>query len=414
MAGMTTLNVARSVRIAPTSTHATPTSMRLGVSAPLPCKLNGMSLALPMRRRTPVSRAHVVVRASVNPSTMTDAAQAIYTIAAEVAAEPEAKSGGFLSPVVNALEAILKVLDSGLEGAGIPYSYGFSIILLTLLVKLATFPLSKKQVESTLAMQTLQPQIKDLQKKFAYDKERLQMETARLYQDAGVNPLAGCLPTLATLPVWIGLYRALSNVADEGLLTEGFFWIPSLAGPTALASRDAGSGLSWLLPLQDGAPPIGWDTALAYLVMPVLLTASQFISQAIISPTPKDQDETQASTNAILKFLPLMIGWFSLNVPSGLTLYWFTNNILTTAQQVYLRGQPVLATAGGDSGGVDIPASSAVIDVVSEVDGGAAPLTRRERRDVDRKEKRGKRFEERKAAEAASKTPESESSDNSA
>ena len=66
-----------------------------------------------------------------------------------------------------------------------------------------------------------------------------QIEVARLYKDAGVNPLAGCLPTLVTLPVWIGLYRALSNVADEGLLTEGFFWIPSLAGPTSLAAQKA-------------------------------------------------------------------------------------------------------------------------------------------------------------------------------
>ena len=67
----------------------------------------------------------------------------------------------------------------------------------------------------------------------------VQVEIAKLYQEAKVNPLAGCLPTLITLPVWIGLYRALSNVADEGLLTEGFFWIPSLAGPTSTAAQKA-------------------------------------------------------------------------------------------------------------------------------------------------------------------------------
>ena len=66
-----------------------------------------------------------------------------------------------------------------------------------------------------------------------------QVEIAKLYQEAKVNPLAGCLPTLVTLPVWISLYRALSNVADEGLLTEGFFWIPSLAGPTSTAAQKA-------------------------------------------------------------------------------------------------------------------------------------------------------------------------------
>lgn len=308
--------------------------------------------------------------------------------------------------MVNALEAVLKVLDGGLEAAGLEYSYGWSIILLTLLVKVATYPLSKKQVESTLAMQTLQPQIKELQKKFAYDKERLQMETARLYQDAGVNPLAGCLPTLATLPIWIGLYRALSNVADEGLLTEGFFWIPSLAGPTALAARDAGSGMSWLLPLTDGAPPVGWEDAIAYLVMPVLLTASQFVSQAIISP-PKSDDPSQEQANAILKFLPFMIGWFSLNVPSGLTLYWFTNNILTTAQQVYLRksSQPAMAGAGagGSSMGGSMPASATVVDVEPMTTEDSS-MSRRERRALEKKEKRGQRFAERKAAEAAGKS----------
>lgn len=67
----------------------------------------------------------------------------------------------------------------------------------------------------------------------------LQIETARLYKEAGVNPLAGCLPTLATIPVFIGLYRALSNAADDGLLTNGFFWIPSLGGPASLADRAA-------------------------------------------------------------------------------------------------------------------------------------------------------------------------------
>ena len=128
-----------------------------------------------------------------------------------------------------------------------------------------------------MAMQALQPRIKEIQERYkgkpqdemqvrcacartmcsaaaVCSSQRLslalasepgamaQVEVARLYKDAGVNPLAGCLPTLVTLPVWIGLYRALSNVADEGLLTEGFFWIPSLAGPTSLAAQKAVRG----------------------------------------------------------------------------------------------------------------------------------------------------------------------------
>lgn len=94
-------------------------------------------------------------------------------------------------------------------------------------------------------------------------------------------------------------------------------------------------GLGWLS-LQDGAPPLGWHDTASYLVLPILLVISQYISQKIISPQ-QNQDPSQQQANAILKFIPFMIGWFSLNVPSGLTLYWFTNNLVTTAQQVYLR-----------------------------------------------------------------------------
>lgn len=173
---------------------------------------------------------------------------------------------------------------------------------------------------------------------YANDPERLQLETARLYKEANFNPLAGCLPTFATLPVFIGLYRALSNAATEGELTDGFYWIPSLGGPTSIAARNEGSGFSWLWPLVDGAPPLGWHDTFAYLLLPVLLVASQFASQKIMTPdTGKDVDPAQAQSQAILKFLPFMIGFFSLNVPAGLTLYWFANNILSTGQTVLLR-----------------------------------------------------------------------------
>lgn len=172
--------------------------------------------------------------------------------------------------------------------------------------------------------------MKELQAKYANDTEKLQLETARLYQTNKVNPLAGCLPTLVTIPVFIGLYRALSNVADEGLLTEGFFWIPSLAGPTKL-----NGGLGWLNPGSDDF--LGWAQTIAYLVMPVLLVISQSLSTKVLSPAQQSTDPSQQQTQAILKFLPLMIGYFSLNVPSGLTLYWLTNNFVTTAQQLYLR-----------------------------------------------------------------------------
>ncbi|KAL9238786.1 hypothetical protein vseg_013163 [Gypsophila vaccaria] len=265
--------------------------------------------------------------------TLADAAVSASSDAAAVAA-PQ-KSGGWFGFISDAMEVVLKVMKDGLSAVHVPYSYGFAIILLTVVVKLATLPLTKQQVESTLAMQNLQPKIKAIQERYAGNQERIQLETSRLYKQAGVNPLAGCLPTLATIPVWIGLYQALSNVANEGLFTEGFFWIPSLGGPTTIAARQSGAGISWLFPFVDGHPPLGWPDTAAYLVLPVLLVASQYISMEIMKPP--QTDPSQKTSLLILKFLPLMIGYFSLSVPSGLSIYWFTNNVLSTAQQVWLR-----------------------------------------------------------------------------
>ena len=253
----------------------------------------------------------------------------------------------------------LQVIDNGLEAAHVPYSYGFAIIALTILVKAATFPLSQKQVASSVAIQALNPKVKEIQAKYAAEPETLQLETARLYKEAGVNPLAGCLPTLATIPIFIGLYKALSRAADEGLGQESFFWIPDLSGPTTMTERASGAGMSWLFPFIDGAPPIGWASAAAYLVMPILLIASQYASMKIMQPDNKaSQDPSVQQSQAVLQFLPLMIGWFSLNVPSGLTLYWFVNNILSTAQQLYLKSTTTVKIPDMSSGSKGSSAAS--------------------------------------------------------
>ncbi|CAI5531625.1 unnamed protein product [Closterium sp. Naga37s-1] len=329
-------------------------------------------------------------------SAAADVSTAVTAVAADAAASggdaaaAAASDGGWFAGLANVLESILKVLEQGLASVNVPYAYGFSIILLTLLVKVVTFPLTKQQVESTMAMQNLAPKVKAIQTKYAGDQERIQLETSRLYKQAGVNPLAGCLPTLATLPVFIGLYQALSNVAKEGVLTEGFFWIPSLAGPTSIAARDSGSGISWLFPFIDGVPPLGWEATAAYLVLPVLLVASQFYAMQIMQP-PQSDDPAQKNTQVILKFLPLMIGWFSLSVPSGLSLYWFTNNLLSTGQTIYLRkmggATPKVAAGGGD-----------IIDVGQAKRSAASSVVATEQ---DKEKLRGEQFRKQKETDAA-------------
>ncbi|XP_008664855.1 ALBINO3-like protein 1, chloroplastic isoform X1 [Zea mays] len=314
-------------------TLALPLPWPRGFSAP-PGLLSRSRRLRPVAALGPADAGDLLGRVEALLYTVADAAVSAEPVAA--AGTKEAAAGDWLSSITNSMETVLKVLKDGLLSLHVPYSYGFAIILLTVLVKAATFPLTKKQVESALAMRSLQPQVKTIQERYAGDQERIQLETARLYKLSGVDPLAGCLPTLVTIPVWIGLYRALSNVANEGLLTEGFFWIPSLAGPTTIAAQQNGQGISWLFPFTDGHPPLGWSDTLAYLVLPVLLVISQYISSQVMQP-PQSNDPSQQGAQAVTKFLPLLIGYFALSVPSGLGLYWLTNNILSTAQQVWLQ-----------------------------------------------------------------------------
>ncbi|KAJ9507791.1 hypothetical protein QJQ45_019304 [Haematococcus lacustris] len=249
-------------------------------------------------------------------------------------ATPCLADGGWLAPLTDSLEAGLRFLQAGLDALHVPYSYGYSIILLTLAVKLATFPLTKQQVESQLAVQSLKPRIDLIKARYGEDKDRVSKETSLLYEQAGVNPLAGCLPTLATIPIFIGLYRSLTNVANAGLLEDqGFYWIPSLAGPTDLAHR----GTAWLFPFVDGAPPIGWEQGLAYASLPALLVVAQYISSAVISPPVDPADPNANTTKVVSALAPWMVAYFALNVPAGLGLYYLTNTVLTLAVQLYLR-----------------------------------------------------------------------------
>uniref|UniRef100_A0A6N2K4E5 Membrane insertase YidC/Oxa/ALB C-terminal domain-containing protein n=1 Tax=Salix viminalis TaxID=40686 RepID=A0A6N2K4E5_SALVM len=172
----------------------------------------------------------IISRAEGFLYTLADAAVAVDSAASTTSTDPSAaqKSGGWFGFISDGMEFVLKVLKDGLSAVHVPYAYGFAIILLTVLVKVATLPLTKKQVESTLAMQNLQPKIKAIQQRYAGNQERIQLETSRLYRQAGVNPLAGCFPTLATIPVWIGLYQALSNVANEKVSFGSPLWVGQL------------------------------------------------------------------------------------------------------------------------------------------------------------------------------------------
>jgi len=159
----------------------------------------------------------------------------------------------------------------------------------------------------------------------------MNQKIAELYKDNDVNPLAGCIPSIVQIPVFVGLYRAVLDLANNNQLDESFLWLPSLEGP--VYGADPTKGSAWLFDgWVNGVPSLGWEDTTAFLILPVVLVISQFISMELMA-TP----ETKDTQPAFLKVLPLMIGWFSLNVPSALCVYWVTNNIVTTASSVIIR-----------------------------------------------------------------------------
>ena len=225
---------------------------------------------------------------------------------------------------VGLIESALKLFGDVVHGAGIPYSFGFAIILFTFVVKLVTMPLTFQQLRASKAMQDLQPQLKELQKKHKDEKEKLAQAQMDLYKQAGVNPFGGCLPMIIQMPIWIGLYQALFNLANVGLLKEGFFWIPSLADP---------KDMSWIWPLPQTVD--AWLYAGALLVLPVLTVISQVVVQKMMTPT--NPDPQQSAMNQSMMIMPFMFGFFSLQVPQGLVLYWVTSNIFALIQQLFVN-----------------------------------------------------------------------------
>lgn len=231
----------------------------------------------------------------------------------------------FVQFLINAL-----VFLHGLVG-----SYGVAIIVFTLLVRLLTLPLTLKQIRSSRAMQELQPKIKEIQRKYKDDKERQTQEMMQLYREAGVNPASGCLPILIQMPIWFALYRALFIMADQGILKEGWLWIPSLAEPR---------NLEWLTNWANWGPE-----TIAYLILPILTVVTQLIVQRMIAPTMSSSsadDPSAAVMNQMNTIMPLMFGFFALQVPSGLVLYWVTSNVFQIVQQYFLmREKPLPSPA---------------------------------------------------------------------
>jgi YidC/Oxa1 family membrane protein insertase len=269
----------------------------------------------------------------------------------------------------------LTLINNSLKGMGIPYSFGFAIILFTVIVKVVTLPLTFKQLQSTRKMQQLQPEIQKLQKKYKDEREKLSKAQMDLYKEAGVNPLGGCLPTLIQMPIWFALYQALFKLASEGNLNEGFLWIRSLAEPR---------NLSWIWPLPQTTD--AWIYAAGLLVLPILTVVTQMVVQKMT--TPPNTDGQQAMMGQMMMFMPIMFGFFALQVPQGLVLYWVASNLFMLVQQYFINKQtgPVTVLGGATAAGsVAKTVEQAPVETARAV---AVGTPKRTTRDGKRKSKR--------------------------
>lgn len=196
-------------------------------------------------------------------------------------------------------------------------NYGIAIILMTILVKALMYPLTAKQVRSMKAMQDLQPALKKLQKDYKNNPQLLQQKMAELYKDAGVNPLAGCLPLLIQMPILMGVYYCLYGYSYSG-------------DPTFL----------WLTSLSDTDP---------LYVLPILSALTTYVQQ---KQTMANNGQDNQQMKIMSYMMPLFIGWISLNFPSGLVVYWVTMNLCQIVQQWYMfRGDKKLAVQVEDADG---------------------------------------------------------------
>jgi len=210
---------------------------------------------------------------------------------------------GWLSFIASPLFMILSMIQSVLG------NWGFSIILLTLLIKLAFYPLSASGYRNMAQMRELAPRLQSLKEKFGDDRQKMQQAMMELYKKEKINPMGGCLPILVQIPVFISLYWML--LASVEMRHAPFIlWIHDLSAPDTLFGH-------------IGSMPIG--------LLPILMGISMIVQTKL---NPKPADPVQAK---VMMFMPLAFSVFFFFFPAGLVLYWFVNNVLSIAQQARIN-----------------------------------------------------------------------------
>ncbi len=233
-------------------------------------------------------------------------------------------------------------LFGGIFGPGSGASWVLSIIGLTLVIRAALIPLFVKQIKSSRNMQLLQPKVKELQKKYGHDRERLAQETMALYKETGTNPFASCLPILLQMPIFLALFRLIDHAAkhpdqSRALLTS------DLAGKFANATL-FGAKISDSFTSTDSG-----GVRLLAAVLVVAMTATTFLTQRQLMsknmPADAMTGQYAQQQKMLLYVLPVVFAVGGIAFPIGVLFYWTTSNLWTMCQQFYvIRNNPAPGT----------------------------------------------------------------------
>ncbi len=194
-------------------------------------------------------------------------------------------------------------------------NYGLAIIILTILIKMVLWPLGNISYKSMNEMKKLQPLMAEIREKYKGDKKRMNQELMGLYKTYKINPMSGCLPMVAQIPVFFALYRMLYEAIE--LRHAPFLgWINDLSAPDRLFN------FSFSIPFMD--PPYGIP------VLTIIMGGTMFLQQKM-SPPPGDPAQAK-----MMMFMPIVFTFIFINFSSGLVLYWLVNNVLSISQQYYV------------------------------------------------------------------------------
>jgi YidC/Oxa1 family membrane protein insertase len=257
--------------------------------------------------------------------------------------QPSFFNSVFVFPILNILAGYHYVLSL----AHIPGTLGFSIILLTVTIRLLLHPFFKQQMDTAGKMQSIKPQLDAISKKFKGDSKKIQEEQMRLYQEAGINPASGCLFMVIQIPIFIALYQTLQYflVADTSkilIAVNKALYLPVLHFKTLdpsffgvnLAQTPQKLGIVFLVavPVITGLLQY-FQTQTTMAMNPQPLPTETNTKDGKDKKEPGIGDEFQKAMNTQMKYIfPVMIGWFSLRMPVGLALYWNIFSVFSIIQ----------------------------------------------------------------------------------